>query len=67
MEKNKKDDIDAYDYLGDSCSSTDCTGLIPANPPDAEGRASYEAVYRFQAVAKEEGGRKQTKKNPPIR
>ena len=62
MEKNRKDDMDAYDYLGDSCSSTDCTGLIPANPPDAVEREAYEAVYQFQAVA-EKGNR--TKKNPP--
>ena len=39
--------IDAYDYMGTACSAGDCTGLIPANPPDAYGRESYEDIYHF--------------------
>ena len=41
--------IDSYDYLGNACSTMDCTGLIPANPPDAYGRESYEDIYHFLA------------------
>ena len=41
--------IDAYDYLGNACSARDCTGLIPANPPDEYGRESYEDLYHFLA------------------
>ena len=52
--------IDAYDYMGNACSAGDCTGLIPANPPDAYGRESYEDIYQFltkpaQAPPRQEG------------
>lgn len=51
MEKKKSNQeiIDSYDYLGSACSARDCTGLIPANPPDAFGRDSYEDIYHFLA------------------
>lgn len=51
MEKKKTNQeiIDSYDYLGGACSAGDCTGLIPANPPDAYGRDSYEDICHFLA------------------
>ncbi len=31
----------------DSCSSTDCTGLIPSAPRDDDERKNYETLYKF--------------------
>ena len=36
-----------YDYLGNSCSSLDCTGLIPTPPADEAQAESYKALYPF--------------------
>lgn len=49
MEKKTKNQeiIDAYDYIGNACSARDCTGLIPANPPDEYGREAYEEIYSY--------------------
>ena len=52
--KNKKTNqeiIEGYDYLGNSCSSTDCTGLIPSAPSSKAERDSYEDVYHYQPKA----------------
>ena len=40
--------IDSYDYLGAACSSTDCTGLIPAGVLDREELRSYEEIYPYR-------------------
>ena len=40
--------IDSYDYLGNSASATDCTGLIPSAPKTRAERKSYEEVYHYQ-------------------
>lgn len=40
--------FDNYDYLGNSASATDCTGLIPANPVSEAELESYEAIYHYQ-------------------
>lgn len=40
--------IDSYDYLANSASATDCTGLIPGGVPDEYERESYESVYHYQ-------------------
>lgn len=53
-EKRKKDNpeiIDGYDYLGNSCSVMDCTGLIPSAPASQAERESYEEVYHYQPKA----------------
>ncbi|MCI8376304.1 MAG: hypothetical protein HFI29_12875 [Lachnospiraceae bacterium] len=53
-EKNKKTNqeiIEGYDYLGNSCSSMDCTGLIPRAPLNEAERESYEEVYHYQPKA----------------
>ena len=50
-EKNKKTNreiIEGYDYLGNSCSAMDCTGLIPSPPASEAERESYEEVYHYQ-------------------
>ncbi len=39
--------IDSYDYLANAASTTDCTGLIPANPTSKAERESYEDVYLY--------------------
>ena len=46
-----RDDIDAYDYLGGSCSATDCTGLMPAPPRNRAEREAYEELYPYQSAA----------------
>lgn len=40
--------IDGYDYLGNSSSATDCTGLIPSAPKNQAERDSYEEIYHYQ-------------------
>ena len=45
--KNKSADTD-WEIDIQSCSATDCTGLIPAGPVDEEELKSYEAVYHYQ-------------------
>ena len=37
-----------YDYLGNSASATDCTGLIPSAPQSKAELESYEDVYHYQ-------------------
>lgn len=51
MKETPKDNqkiIDNYDYLGNSCSTTDCTGLIPSAPQTEAELESYESVYHFE-------------------
>lgn len=43
--------IDGYDYLGNSCSAMDCTGLIPSQPQSDAERDSYEEVYHYMPKA----------------
>ena len=40
--------IDGYDYLGNSSSATDCTGLIPSEPQSKAEQDSYEDLYHYQ-------------------
>lgn len=42
--KNFKDD---YDYLGNSASASDCTGLKHMAPVDEYQDEAYEDVYKF--------------------
>ncbi|MCI9305904.1 MAG: hypothetical protein HFI28_05415 [Lachnospiraceae bacterium] len=46
--KTNQEIIEGYDYLGNSCSTTDCTGLIPSEPASDAERDSYEEVYHYQ-------------------
>lgn len=41
--------FDSYDYLGNSCSAWECTGLIPSAPQSDAELESYEDLYRFEA------------------
>ena len=41
--------IDAYDYLGNAASTTDCTGLIPSAPHTKAELESYRELYQFDA------------------
>lgn len=41
-------DFDDYDYMGNSASSMDCTGLIPSGPVTEEDFPAYEALYKFE-------------------
>ena len=69
MDKKTKNQeiIDSYDYIGNACSARDCTGLIPANPPDEYGRESYEDIYSYltKPAAKKEEPRNASPKNAP--
>ena len=51
IEKANETVIEGYDYLGNSASATDCTGLIPSNPTSKAERDSYEEVYHYQPKA----------------
>lgn len=46
-EKRNEQIIDAYDYIGNSGSQSDCTGLIPAAIQDESELDSYEDIYHF--------------------
>lgn len=39
--------LDDYDYLGNSASAHDCTGLIPSGPVSEAELLSYKDVYDF--------------------
>jgi len=47
--KTNQEIIDDYDYLGNSSSSMDCTGLIPSEPQSEAELESYESVYHHGA------------------
>ena len=47
-DSENKSVIDTYDYLGNSCSATDCTGLIPSAPKNKAEQDSYEELYHYQ-------------------
>lgn len=51
--KTNQEIIDEADYLGPAGTARDMTGLIPANPPDEEGRESYQAIYPYLAKPEE--------------
>ena len=39
--------IDSYDFLSNSASNQDCTGLIPSAPVNEDELKSYETVYHY--------------------
>lgn len=41
--------IDSYDYLANSASANDCTGLIPSAPQSEEELQAYEEIYHYTA------------------
>jgi len=43
--------IEGYDYLGNSASTTDCTGLIPREPLSKDERESYQDIFHYQPKA----------------
>lgn len=49
--KNKDKDnnqiIDSYDYIGNSASAQECTGLIPAAIQDEAELDSYQQIQHF--------------------
>ena len=38
---------ESYDYLGNSASATDCTGLMHRAPQNKAEEESYEEVYHY--------------------
>lgn len=56
MNKNKtnKEIIDSYDYLANSASTQDCTGLMPTPATSEAERESYQAIrhYTQEPIAK---------------
>lgn len=38
---------DSYDYLANSASANDCTGLIPSAPQSEEELQSYKDLYDY--------------------
>lgn len=55
--KSLQDPNKDYDYLTNSASCHDCTGLIPSLPSDEAEEESYEALYPYmpKTVKKSEG------------
>lgn len=55
--KSLQDSDKDYDYLTNSASFHDCTGLIPALPAGEAEEESYEALYPYmpKTVKKSEG------------
>lgn len=47
--KKNKQMSDSYDYLANSASANDCTGLIPSAPQSESELKSYEEVYAYTA------------------
>ena len=43
--------VDGYDYLGNSASASDCTGLIPSAPLSEAELTSYEDLYHYRSKA----------------
>lgn len=52
MKKDKKNQetIDAYDYLANAASTTDCTGLIPSLPQSGDEWESYDEIFHFKPI-----------------
>ena len=48
MKKDNQKLIDSTDYLVNSASAQDCTGLIPSGPVNEDELESYEALYHYQ-------------------
>ncbi len=48
MKKDNQKLIDSTDYLVNSASTQDCTGLIPSGPVNEDELESYEALYHYQ-------------------
>ena len=46
--KKNQELIDHYDYLKNTASSTDCTGLIPSLPESEEELEAYNDIYQYQ-------------------
>ena len=44
-----KENLDEIDYLSNSASATDCTGLIPSLPQTEAELEAYEEMYRYIA------------------
>ncbi len=49
--KKKQETFEEYDYLGNSASTQDCTGLIPSLPQNEAEWKSYENIYHFRPDA----------------
>lgn len=47
--KKARKNPDSYDYLANSASANDCTGLIPSAPQSEAELQSYEEVYAYTA------------------
>ena len=42
--------IDAYDYLSNAASTTDCTGLIPSLPESGDEWEAYDDIFHFKPI-----------------
>ena len=47
MKKDNQKLINSTDYLVNSASTQDCTGLIPSGPVNEDELTSYETVYHY--------------------
>lgn len=47
-QKSNQQIMDSFDYMANSASAQDCTGLIPSGPVDDAELESYEAIYPYQ-------------------
>lgn len=47
-QKSNQQIIDSYDYISNTASAQECTGLIPAGHMDDAQLESYESIYHYQ-------------------
>lgn len=52
MESRKKSKKNNYDVDIQACSTTDCTGLIPAAPETEDEIEAYQEIHQFIPQAK---------------
>lgn len=52
--KENQEIIDKYDYIGNSGSANDCTGLIPSAIQDESELDSYQDIYHFSVPKSKE-------------
>ena len=54
--ENKSPEKDPFDINIQSCSTMDCTGLIPSLPQDEAEQEAYEDLYPYITMAVKDGG-----------
>lgn len=59
--KSQKQIVDDYDYVTNTTSAVDCTGLIPSLPQNEAELESYKEIYHYQSSLDDSQSQ-----NPPL-